>query len=271
MGKPTGFLEYLRQLPLDRPAIERIRDWNEFHQPMPEADLRQQAARCMDCGTPFCHTGVLLNGMASGCPIHNLIPEWNDLVYRGLWKEALERLHKTNNFPDITGRVCPAPCEGSCVLGINAPPVTIKNLEYSIIERGWAEGWVVPHPPQARTGKKVAIVGSGPAGLCAAAQLNQRRPFHHRLGARRPHWRPAHLRHPEHEAGQGAGAAPPRPPDGSRGRPIHAQYRGGPRTTRPTACSRNSTRSSYAPAPPVPATSPSRAATSKASISPWSS
>jgi len=173
MGKPTGFIEYLRQLPLDRPAVERIRDWNEFHQPMPEKDLRQQAARCMDCGTPFCHTGALLNGMASGCPIHNLIHEWNDLVYRGLWKEALERLHKTNNFPDITGRVCPAPCEGSCVLAINAPPVTIKNLEYSIIERGWAEGWVVPHPPQVRTGKKVAIVGSGPAGLCAAAQLNQ--------------------------------------------------------------------------------------------------
>jgi glutamate synthase (NADPH/NADH) small chain len=173
MGKPTGFIEYLRELPLDRSAVERIRDWNEFHEPMPEASLRQQAARCMDCGTPFCQTGVLLNGMASGCPIHNLIPEWNDLVYRGLWKEALERLHKTNNFPDITGRVCPAPCEGSCVLGINAPPVTIKSLEYNIIERGWAEGWVVPHPPQARTGKRVAVVGSGPAGLCAAAQLNQ--------------------------------------------------------------------------------------------------
>jgi glutamate synthase (NADPH/NADH) small chain len=173
MGKPTGFLEYLRELPLDRPALERIADWNEFHQRMPETNLRQQAARCMDCGTPFCHTGTLLNGMASGCPIHNLIPEWNDLAYRGLWKEALERLHKTNNFPDITGRVCPAPCEGSCVLAINAPPVTIKHLEYSIIERGWAEGWVVPHPPQARTGKKVAVVGSGPAGLCAAAQLNR--------------------------------------------------------------------------------------------------
>ena len=172
MGKPTGFIEYLRELPLDRSAVERIRDWNEFHEPMPEANLRRQGARCMDCGTPFCQTGALLNGMAEGCPIHNLIPEWNDLVYRGLWKEALERLHKTNNFPDITGRVCPAPCEGSCVLGINAPPVTIKNLEYSIIERGWAEGWVVPHPPHVRTGKKVAVVGSGPAGLCAAAQLN---------------------------------------------------------------------------------------------------
>jgi len=127
----------------------------------------------MDCGIPFCHTGTLLSGMASGCPIHNLIPEWNDLVYRGLWKEALERLHKTNNFPDFTGRVCPAPCEGSCVLGINAPPVTIKNIECEIIDHGWAEGWVLPEPPAVRTGKKVAVIGSGPAGLCAAAQLNR--------------------------------------------------------------------------------------------------
>jgi glutamate synthase (NADPH/NADH) small chain len=173
MGKPTGFIEYLRELPLDRSAIERIRDWNEFHFHMDEPKLREQGARCMDCGIPFCHTGTLLNGMASGCPIHNLIPEWNDLVYRGLWKEALERLHKTNNFPEFTGRVCPAPCEGSCVLGINAPPVTIKNLECSIIDRGWEEGWVVPEAPEIRTGKKVAVIGSGPAGLCAAAQLNR--------------------------------------------------------------------------------------------------
>lgn len=173
MGKPTGFIEYLRELPLDRTAVERIRDWNEFHLHMEEKKLREQAARCMDCGIPFCHTGTLLNGMASGCPIHNLIPEWNDLVYRGLWKEALERLHKTNNFPDFTGRVCPAPCEGSCVLGINSPPVTIKNLEYTIIEKGWEHGWVKPEPPKVRTGKKVAVVGSGPAGLCAAAQLNK--------------------------------------------------------------------------------------------------
>jgi glutamate synthase (NADPH/NADH) small chain len=127
----------------------------------------------MDCGIPFCHTGTLLSGMASGCPVHNLIPEWNDLVYRGLWKEALDRLHKTNNFPDFTGRVCPAPCEGSCVLGINTPPVTIKNLECAIIDRAWQEGWVVPEPPKTRTGKTVAVVGSGPAGLCAAAQLNK--------------------------------------------------------------------------------------------------
>src|SRR5260221_4827786 len=173
MGKPTGFIAHLRELPLDRSAIERIADWNEFHHHMDEQKLRDQAARCMDCGIPFCHTGSLLGGMASGCPIHNLIPEWNDLVSRGLWKEALERLHKTNNFPEFTGRVCPAPCEGSCVLGINAPPVTIKTIECAIIDKAWEEGWVVPDPPLFRTEKKVAVIGSGPAGICAAAQLNR--------------------------------------------------------------------------------------------------
>ena len=173
MGKPTGFIEYLREIPADRSPSERIKDWKEFHLHMPEENLRTQGARCMDCGIPFCHTGTLISGMASGCPINNLIPEWNDLVYRGLWKEALERLHKTNNFPEFTGRVCPAPCEGSCVLGINAPPVTIKNIEAAIIDRGWEEGWVKPEPPGKRTGKRVAIIGSGPAGLSAAAQLNK--------------------------------------------------------------------------------------------------
>ena len=173
MGKPTGFLEFQRELPADRTAGSRVADWKEFHLHLPEAGLKKQGARCMDCGTPFCHTGQLISGMASGCPVHNLIPEWNDLVYRGLWKEALERLHKTNNFPEFTGRVCPAPCEGSCVLGINAPPVTIKNIECAIIDRGWEEGWVTAEPPKQRTGKKVAVVGSGPAGLCAAAQLNK--------------------------------------------------------------------------------------------------
>ncbi|MEK0448314.1 MAG: hypothetical protein RL088_582 [Verrucomicrobiota bacterium] len=173
MGKPTGFLEFARELPLDRSAIARINDWNEFHEHMDEPKLKQQAARCMDCGIPFCHTGMLVSGMASGCPINNLIPEWNDLIYRGLWKEALERLHKTNNFPEFTGRVCPAPCEGSCVLGMNNPPVTIKNIEVSIIDNGWEKGWVLPEPPKTRTGKKVAIIGSGPAGLSAAAQLNK--------------------------------------------------------------------------------------------------
>jgi glutamate synthase (NADPH/NADH) small chain len=173
MGKPTGFIDYLRELPVDRTALERIRDWNEFHHHMEEDKLRKQGARCMDCGVPFCHTGKLIGGMASGCPINNLIPEWNDLVYRGLWRDALDRLHRTNNFPEFTGRVCPAPCEGSCVLGINNPPVTIKNIEATIIDRGWEQGWVVPEAPQVRTGKKVAVIGSGPAGLSAAAQLNR--------------------------------------------------------------------------------------------------
>jgi glutamate synthase (NADPH/NADH) small chain len=140
---------------------------------MEEGKLRQQGARCMDCGVPFCHTGALINGMAAGCPINNLIPEWNDLVYRGLWREALDRLHKTNNFPEFTGRVCPAPCEGSCVLGINAPPVTIKTIEAAIADHGWDHGFITAEPPKVRTGKTVAVIGSGPAGLCAAAQLNR--------------------------------------------------------------------------------------------------
>jgi len=173
MGKPTGFMEYPREIPTDRDPLERIKDWNEFHLHMPDEKLRTQGARCMDCGIPFCHTGVLLSGMACGCPINNLIPEWNDLIYRNHWQQALDRLHRTNNFPEFTGRVCPAPCEGSCTLGINEPPVTIKNIEVSIVERGWQEGWIVPTPPLSRTGKKVAVVGAGPAGLSAAAQLNK--------------------------------------------------------------------------------------------------
>lgn len=173
MGKPTGFIEFERELPSDRDPLERVKDWKEIHLHLPEDRLKKQGARCMDCGIPFCHSGSLISGMASGCPINNLIPEWNDLVFRGLWQEALDRLHKTNNFPEFTGRVCPAPCEGSCVLGINNPPVTIKNIEVSIIDKGWEEGWVKPEPPQNRTGKKVAIIGSGPAGLSAAAQLNK--------------------------------------------------------------------------------------------------
>ena len=173
MGKPTGFLDYVRELPLDSAALKRIENWNEFHTHLPEDGLRKQAARCMDCGTPYCHTGILLSGMATGCPINNLIPEWNDLVFRGLWQEALERLHRTNNFPEFTGRVCPAPCEGSCNAGLIAQPVTIKEIECTIIDKGWEKGWVKPEPPRVRTGKKVAVVGSGPAGLAAAAQLNK--------------------------------------------------------------------------------------------------
>jgi glutamate synthase (NADPH/NADH) small chain len=173
MGKPTGFLEIKREIPKDAEPKDRIKHWKEFHEHMPDDKLQAQGARCMDCGIPFCHTGTLLAGMASGCPINNLIPEWNDLVYRGLWREALDRLHKTNNFPEFTGRVCPAPCEGSCVLGMNNPPVAIKTIEAAIIDKGFEEGWVVPQVPLVRTGKKVAVVGSGPAGLSAAAQLNK--------------------------------------------------------------------------------------------------
>ena len=172
MGKPTGFKEFFRQVPNERNPKLRILDWNEFHEHLPEKELKTQGARCMDCGVPFCHTGSLMAGMAAGCPVNNLIPEWNDLVYRGHWREALDRLHKTNNFPEFTGRVCPAPCEGSCVLSITSPAVTIKNIECSIIDHGFEQGWVLPNPPKTRTGKRVAIVGSGPAGLAAAAQLN---------------------------------------------------------------------------------------------------
>src|SRR5512137_2924286 len=173
MGKPTGFMEFAREPSHDRSPQERVKDWNEFHPPVAEQVLRTQGARCMDCGLPFCHTGTLIAGMASGCPINNLIPEWNDLVYQGQWKEALIRLHKTNNLPEFTGRVCPAPCEGSCTVGLNGDPVTIKSIEVSIIDRAFAEGWVKPDRPQTRTGYRVAVVGSGPAGLACAAQLNR--------------------------------------------------------------------------------------------------
>jgi glutamate synthase (NADPH/NADH) small chain len=173
MGKPTGFMEFGRRAIENRPPLERIRDWKEAHPPLDTATLTQQAARCMDCGVPFCHTGTLISGVASGCPINNLIPEWNDLVYRGQWREASLRLHRTNNFPEFTGRVCPAPCEGSCTVAINGDPVAIKTIEQEIADRAWENGWVVPKPPLTRSGRAVAVVGSGPAGLAAAAQLNQ--------------------------------------------------------------------------------------------------
>jgi len=173
MGKPTGFKEFTRQTDAETPPLERLKHWREFKLHGDDQERRTQGARCMDCGTPFCHTGHIVSGMASGCPVYNLIPEWNDLIFRGRWHEALERLHKTNNFPEFTGRVCPAPCEGSCVLGVIQPPVTIKNNECAIIDKGWEEGWVTPRIPALRTGKKVAVVGSGPAGLACADQLNQ--------------------------------------------------------------------------------------------------
>jgi glutamate synthase (NADPH) small chain len=164
MGKASGFMEYGRETATRRPVTVRVNDWFEIYQDFPEEKLRTQGARCMDCGVPFCHTG---------CPVNNLIPDWNDLVYRGRWKEALRQLHSTNNFPEFTGRICPAPCEAACVLGINEPAVTIKQIEKSIVERGWEEGLIRPEPPKFRSGKKVAVIGSGPAGLAAAQQLNR--------------------------------------------------------------------------------------------------
>lgn len=173
MGKPTGFMEFDRMDESRRDPATRIGDWNEFLVQIDEKDLQTQGARCMDCGVPFCHTGQTIDRLATGCPVNNLIPEWNDLVYHGKWREALDCLHSTNNFPEFTGRVCPAPCEGSCVLGISEPAVTIKSIERNIIDRGFSEGWVAPRVPQERTGKSIAVIGSGPAGLAAADNLNQ--------------------------------------------------------------------------------------------------
>ncbi|KIL45420.1 glutamate synthase small subunit [Jeotgalibacillus soli] len=173
MGKATGFMEYTREKASERNPITRIKDWKEYSSPFSDETLSKQGARCMDCGTPFCHMGMEIKGATTGCPINNLIPEWNDLVYRGNWKEALDRLLKTNNFPEFTGRVCPAPCEGSCVVAISDPAVAIKSIERTIIDKGFEEGWITPRIPQNRTGKKIAIIGSGPAGLASADQLNQ--------------------------------------------------------------------------------------------------
>jgi glutamate synthase (NADPH/NADH) small chain len=164
MGKVTGFMEYARELPQRRPVTERVNDYFEIYAPFPKENVQTQGARCMDCGVPFCHTG---------CPLNNIIPDWNDFVYRDRWRDAIRVLHSTNNFPEFTGRICPAPCEAACVLGINEPPVTIKLIEKSIIEHAWESGWIKPEPPAVRTGKKIAVIGSGPAGLAASQQLNR--------------------------------------------------------------------------------------------------
>lgn len=173
MGKPTGFMEYKRQTLDERNPAERTKDWNDYTSPLSEEEVKKQGARCMDCGVPTCQSGMEINGATTGCPVYHLIPEWNDLVYQDQWKEALKREHQMNNFPEFTGFACPAPCEGACVLGINEPPVAIRTVERSIIEKGFEEGWVIPEPPEHRTGKRVAVVGSGPAGLASAAQLNK--------------------------------------------------------------------------------------------------
>src|SRR5450631_2268102 len=162
MGNVTGFLEHTRETPDRRPVLERVNDWFEVYQDLSKDKLKQQAGRCMDCGVPFCHTG---------CPVHNVIPDWNDLVYKGRWREALRTLHSTNNFPEFTGRICPAPCEAACTLNIDDNPVTIKTIECAIVDKGWKEGWIAPIPPMVKTGKTVAVVGSGPAGMACAQQL----------------------------------------------------------------------------------------------------
>ncbi|NLV57807.1 MAG: glutamate synthase subunit beta [Clostridiales bacterium] len=174
MGKPSGFLEYDRKNNAAQEPMERIRHWDEFHPLLERAERQKQGARCMACGVPFCQSGMMLSGMVSGCPLHNLIPEWNDLVYTGNFEHATQRLLKTNNFPEFTGRVCPAPCEASCTCGLNGEAVTIRDNELGIIEDAFANGWITPRPPRVRTGKTVAVVGSGPAGLAAADQLNRR-------------------------------------------------------------------------------------------------
>ncbi len=164
MGKVTGFLEYTRELPQRRPVDERVKDYFEIYQPFPEEKVQVQGARCMDCGVPFCHTG---------CPVNNIIPDWNDMAFRGQWQKAVRTLHSTNNFPEFTGRICPAPCEAACVLGISEPPVAIKLVEKTVIEHAFEQGWIRPEPPPLRSGKRVAVVGSGPSGLAAAQQLNR--------------------------------------------------------------------------------------------------
>ena len=174
MGKPTGFIEYNRKEAKASSPKERIKNFNEFHTPLPEEEQKCQAARCMDCGVPFCQSGMTIKGMTSGCPLNNLIPEWNDLVYEGNWERAYNRLHKTSNFPEFTSRVCPALCEKACTCGLNGEPVCTKENELAIIEKAYANGWAAAKPPVVRTGKKIAVIGSGPAGLAVADQLNTR-------------------------------------------------------------------------------------------------
>ena len=174
MGKPTGFLEYTRREDGRRPAAERVRDWDEFHLPLSEEIRRQQGARCMNCGVPFCQAGMIYEGKAFGCPLHNLIPEWNDMILSGNWGHALSRLLKANSFPEFTGRVCPAPCENACICGIYGDPITVRDNELSIIEAAFGAGKLRPRRPPQWSGKKVCVVGSGPAGLAAADQLNRR-------------------------------------------------------------------------------------------------
>ena len=225
MGKPTGFLEFQRRGRPGQPPLERVRHWNEFHPMLPEEERRRQAARCMECGVPFCQSGVELGGMFTGCPLHNLVPEWNDLVYTGNLDQALARLCKTNSFPEFTGRVCPALCEAACTCGLHGEAVTIRDNELAVIEAGFASGLMAPQPPKARTGKKAAVVGSGPAGLAAAQQLNRR--GHSVTVFERD------VRHSQHEAAKG-GRRPPGGFDGGGGRRVPHLLRHRPGSVRPS-------------------------------------
>ena len=193
MGKASGFLEFERETPVRRAVDERVRDWFEIYQDFPAEAVRRQGARCMDCGIPFCNPG---------CPLNNLIPDWNDLVYRDRWRDAIRALHATNNFPEFTGRVCPAPCEAACVLGINARPVSIKAIERSIVDYAFEQGWIQPEPPAVKTGKRVAVIGSGPAGLAAAQQIGPDGTCCYGVRKIRPHRRIAALRHPGFQDGE---------------------------------------------------------------------
>ena len=261
MGKPSGFIEIPRELPTRRPVPERLHDYLEVYNPFPEEKLKAQGARCMDCGIPFCH---------QGCPLGNLIPDWNDLVYRDQWRLAIDRLHETNNFPEFTGRLCPAPCEASCVLGINSDPVTIKQIEVGIIDRAWDEGWVQPEPPKfadRQAGGGRGIGARGP-GLRPAAR--PRRPLGDGLRARRPDRRPAAIRHPRLQDGE-AGPRPPARSDEGRGGRLQAGREHRRRHAGRGAALASSTPSASAAARPRPATCRSKVGTSAASCPPWTS
>ena len=260
MGKVTGFLEIDRQDRKYKPAADRIRHYEEFVIPLSEEATRNQAARCMNCGIPFCH---------NGCPVNNQIPDWNDLVYDGDWKRALANLHSTNNFPEFTGRVCPAPCEASCTLNLNDQPVTIKSIECAIIDRGFREGWVVPEPPRRKTNKLIAVVGSGPAGLAAAQQLAPRRPRRACLREERQGGRPAALRHSRLQDGETSGR-PPRRADGAGRRRLSLQRQCRRRHGGGGAGRRPMTRCCSPAAPRLRAIWRFRAAISTACISRWS-
>ena len=262
MADPQGFLRTReRELPRRRPVPVRIKDWKEVYEEQPVTELQRQAGRCMDCGIPFCH---------SGCPLGNLIPEWNDLAWKGEWRQAIDRLHATNNFPEFTGRLCPAPCESACVLGINQPAVTIKQVEVSIIDRAFANGTVTPEAPERLSGKTVAVVGSGPGRARRRPAADPGRPHGRRLRARRPAGRAAALRHPRVQDGE-VGPRPADRPDEVRGHPLPHRASTSAATSPAPTCASGSTPWSSPSAPPCRATCRCPGASSTASCRRWTS